>query len=53
MKNYPLYEAPSYETVRELVEFIGETYSEDTAYSYILHYTEQFLSGLHTCSLAH
>ena len=34
MKNYPLYEAPSYETVRELVEFIGETYSEDTAYSY-------------------
>ena len=34
MKNYPLYEAPLYENVRELVEFIGETYSEDTAYSY-------------------
>ena len=24
MKNYPLYEAPVYETVRELVDFIGE-----------------------------
>ena len=34
MKNYPLNEAPLFENVRELVEFIGETYSEDTAYSY-------------------
>jgi long-chain acyl-CoA synthetase len=34
MKNYPLNEAPLFENVRELVEYIGETYSEDTAYSF-------------------
>jgi acyl-CoA synthetase (AMP-forming)/AMP-acid ligase II len=34
MKNYPLNEAPLFEHVRELVEYIGETYSEDTAYSF-------------------
>lgn len=34
MKNYPLNETRDFENVRELVEFIGETYSEDIAYSY-------------------
>ena len=34
MKNYPLNETRDFENVRELVEFIGEIYSEDIAYSY-------------------
>ena len=34
MKNYPLYDAPLYTTVRELVEDISTKYDEDVAYSF-------------------
>ena len=36
MKNYPLYEAPVYSTVREMLADICEKYGEDIAYSYKL-----------------
>ena len=53
MKNYPLNEAPLFENVRELVEFIGETYSEDTAYSYRINPFDEEIQRISYRKLAH
>ena len=53
MKNYPLNEAPLFENVRELVEFIGETYNEDTAYSYRINPFDEEIQRVSYRRLAH
>lgn len=53
MKNYPLNEAPLFENGRELVEFIGETYNEDTAYSYRINPFDEEIQRVSYRRLAH
>ena len=52
MKNYPLYEAPLYSTVRELVGNIEEKYGEDIAYSFKLNPREDKVEEISYIKLA-